>query len=231
MKCHPSNFFLHRFCIIFLAPWCTQIYDSQEWRSRNDSTAHDLFYTVSRDGRSALYAIMLVWPEDGILVLSEPVPTTFTRISLLGHDSGEEGLDWKVRGGGYLEIWLPDMARVQHLKYAWVLKITEFREEEHREEEEEHQDEGEKEKHQDEGQKEEHQDDEDEEHHDDGDEHHEEDHEEDEEHHEVSEEEESHTDEREPHEEESPEKGENGSNNEDEESHLDKIVANGQIEN
>ncbi len=110
------------------------------WRVHNDSTAHDIYYTTSRD-RSALYAIMLKWPQDGIIgktnsktnkkiyflflilpVLSEPEPTTFTRVSLLGHDSSS-GLAWKQREG-YTEIWLPDMAKVQQLKHAWVLKIT-----------------------------------------------------------------------------------------------------------
>ncbi len=47
----------------------------------------------------------------------------FTKITLLGYDSHE--LTWKV-SEGYTEIWLPEMARVQHLKHAWVLKMTEL---------------------------------------------------------------------------------------------------------
>ncbi len=50
------------------------------------------------------------------------MPTTFTEVRVLGLDS-EHSLPWKQREG-YLEIWLPDMAKVQHLKHAWVLRIT-----------------------------------------------------------------------------------------------------------
>ncbi len=43
-----------------------QIYDSKMWRVHNDSTAHDVFYTASRDDK-AVYLIMLKWPGDGII--------------------------------------------------------------------------------------------------------------------------------------------------------------------
>lgn len=114
-------------------PPSLQIYDCRMWTHRNDSTAHGVHYTASKDDDS-VYAILLNWPADGsigkipktlnfikdlkkvilfVKVLSEIVPTGFTEIRLLGDPSGDP-LVWEA-SEGYTEVFLPPLATVQHL--------------------------------------------------------------------------------------------------------------------
>ena len=56
-------------------------------------------------------------------VLSEPVPSATTKVTLLGYEEEEEAeLSWESKSG-YFVIELPRMEKVQHLKHAWVLKL------------------------------------------------------------------------------------------------------------
>lgn len=99
------------------------IYGSKPWRIIRDSRNNDTFYTSSKDDK-IIYAIFLDWPESETIVLSDPKfrPGT-SRVSLLG--SGEGDLKYDAPGGqtAGAKVALPPMARVQKLKYAWVLKI------------------------------------------------------------------------------------------------------------
>jgi len=95
------------------------IYSSVPWRAQND-TAADTWYTKSRKGD--VYAIVLSWPSDSVVRLTEPVLTSSTTMVMVGL----EDYDLKFsRQGGYVNIELPDVP-FTHLPnpYAWVIKMT-----------------------------------------------------------------------------------------------------------
>ena len=77
-----------------------------------------------------------------IAVLSRPEPTLATKIYLLGFPDGP--LEWNNKmesensndsensnnsheENGYLKIHLPSMGKVQHVQYAWTLKLTKIK--------------------------------------------------------------------------------------------------------
>ena len=77
-----------------------------------------------------------------IAVLSRPEPTLATKIYLLGFPDGP--LEWNNKResensndfensnnsheeNGYLTIHLPSMGKMQHVQYAWALKLTKIK--------------------------------------------------------------------------------------------------------
>ena len=80
-----------------------------------------------------------------IAVLSRPEPTLATKIYLLGFPDGP--LEWNNKResensndsensenssnsheeNGYLKIHLPSMGKMQHVQYAWTLKLTKIK--------------------------------------------------------------------------------------------------------
>ena len=74
--------------------------------------------------------LFLNWPTDDLIVLSRPQPTQSTQVFLFGF--ADNALNWDFTeedqedniSGGYMRIHLPSMAKMQHVRHAWALKIT-----------------------------------------------------------------------------------------------------------
>ncbi|XP_061698940.1 plasma alpha-L-fucosidase isoform X4 [Syngnathoides biaculeatus] len=60
------------------------VYNSSAWRAQKDAAAPAVWYT-SRPRENAVFAVFLVWPDDGSLLLSEPELT-------LGHNKAKTAL-------------------------------------------------------------------------------------------------------------------------------------------
>ena len=98
------------------------IYKTKTWRQFNDSTTHEFYYTESKKEVNTIFGIFLNWPQDDLIVLSAPKPTQATQVYLLGFS---QVLDWDFNEeNGYMRINLPNMAKIQHVRHAWALKIT-----------------------------------------------------------------------------------------------------------
>ncbi|KAJ8667982.1 hypothetical protein QAD02_009645 [Eretmocerus hayati] len=93
------------------------IYKSKPWKLlQNDTITKDVWYTHGQD--DSLYAILLSWPNDNILLLSNLVNTTdTTKIDLLG---GSHSLKWKATPE-HIQITLP--STYANEEPAWVLRI------------------------------------------------------------------------------------------------------------
>ena len=64
---------------------------------------------------------MLEWPENDILDLGSPSPSTTTQVSWLGY---RNPMEWKTASGGGLTIVLPKVSMGQiPCQYAWVFKF------------------------------------------------------------------------------------------------------------
>ncbi|XP_020293551.1 alpha-L-fucosidase [Pseudomyrmex gracilis] len=92
------------------------IYDSKPWKTQNDTLTGTVWYTQSKDEKQ-LYASILEWPDDNILVLGSLKIPTKSEIHLLGHSSL---IAWK-QSDDRLKIFLPVEAHKG--QPAWVLKI------------------------------------------------------------------------------------------------------------
>lgn len=95
------------------------IYGSKPWRvqlEKNESVS--VWYTSKGP---AVYAIFLHWPEDGALRLESPVPTSFTKVKMLGVQAE---LKWTVSPGKGLLISLPALPLpALPAEFAWTVKL------------------------------------------------------------------------------------------------------------
>jgi len=97
------------------------IYESRPWVHQNESSGADVWYT-SRGGN--VYAIVLEWPEDDILILADPVSKEDTKVSLLGL---EESLEFRQIDEG-LAVHFPSMSKLVRecgsgCRWGYVLKL------------------------------------------------------------------------------------------------------------
>lgn len=65
------------------------IYDTKPWSVQNDTLTGTVWYTQSKDEKQ-LYASILQWPNDDILLLGSLKPSENSKISLLGYSSAIE---------------------------------------------------------------------------------------------------------------------------------------------
>jgi len=93
------------------------IYATVAWRSQND-TAANVWYTSKG---SNVYAIVLSWPSNNQVVLTEPVPTSSSKVTMLGFGT----LSWTKNTYGSMTINMPTVPFTKlPSPYAWVLKLT-----------------------------------------------------------------------------------------------------------
>ncbi|XP_050462733.1 alpha-L-fucosidase isoform X2 [Cataglyphis hispanica] len=92
------------------------IYDTKPWAIQNDTLTGSTWYTQSKNEKQ-LYASILEWPEDNILLLGSLKISKNFQIQLLGYSSI---IPWK-QYDDKLEIYLP--ANAHRGQPAWVLKI------------------------------------------------------------------------------------------------------------
>ncbi|PSN44927.1 hypothetical protein C0J52_15007 [Blattella germanica] len=84
------------------------IYASRPWTYQNDTVT------------SAVYGIVLSWPQGGTIKLGAPSLNSDSTVSVLGHG---ESLQWTSVEGGGIEVVFPNKAEVTS-EWAWVLKFT-----------------------------------------------------------------------------------------------------------
>ncbi|XP_072763869.1 alpha-L-fucosidase isoform X2 [Anoplolepis gracilipes] len=92
------------------------IYDTKPWSVQNDTLTGSTWYTQSKN-EEQLYASILEWPEDNILLLGSLKISKNSQIQLLGYSTI---IPWK-QSDDKLEIYLP--VNAYRGQPAWVLKI------------------------------------------------------------------------------------------------------------
>ncbi|GFO17386.1 alpha-l-fucosidase-like [Plakobranchus ocellatus] len=103
------------------------IYKTQVWSHQNDSHTKDVWYTAKNgsSGQTTVYALLLTWPKTEILILADPVPSTATRVTLLGVS---QPLSWSAAEQGKgIKIAVPSLPiNKMPCKWAWVLKLEDL---------------------------------------------------------------------------------------------------------
>ncbi|XP_011690616.1 PREDICTED: alpha-L-fucosidase-like [Wasmannia auropunctata] len=92
------------------------IYDTKPWKVQNDTLTGSVWYTLSKNEKQ-LYASILEWPDDNILLLGSLKLSNNSQIHLLGYSLI---ISWK-ESDNKLKISLP--ANAHKGQPAWVLKI------------------------------------------------------------------------------------------------------------
>ena len=78
-------------------------------------------YTRAKD-HSAVYAIVLEWPENDLLNLGSPRPGKTTHVTWLGYN---DPIEWKTAPDGGMTLVLPKVSMTKiPCQYAWVFKFT-----------------------------------------------------------------------------------------------------------
>ncbi|XP_034840732.1 tissue alpha-L-fucosidase isoform X1 [Maniola hyperantus] len=114
------------------------IYGTSPWLHQNDTYNANVWYTCTKRGYdarrptsrptqtdviTAVYAIILQWPKDNLLKVSDMAPYLHTGTCSTVELLGNEGiLDWRT-SYGVAYINLPDKATVKS-RHAWTLKLT-----------------------------------------------------------------------------------------------------------
>nr|XP_058918284.1 tissue alpha-L-fucosidase isoform X2 [Kogia breviceps] len=95
------------------------IYASKPWRVQSEKNTTSVCYTSKG---SAVYAIFLHWPEDGILSLKSPITTSTTEVTVLGI---EKHVKWSPNPGKGLLVYLPQLPpSALPTEFAWTVKLT-----------------------------------------------------------------------------------------------------------
>ncbi|XP_063961362.1 alpha-L-fucosidase-like [Lytechinus pictus] len=98
------------------------IYSSRPWRKQNDTVTPNVWYTTSPKNK-AVYAFLLEWPVNNLVYLRDPVVTSTTTVSMLGHDAP---LKWTVGNHGRgMNVTLPLLnPATMPCDWAWTLKLV-----------------------------------------------------------------------------------------------------------
>jgi alpha-L-fucosidase len=93
------------------------IYKTTPWRSQND-TAANVWYTQNG---ATVNAIVLSWPKNNQLFLTQPLPTSTTTATMLGYGK----VNWSQNSRGSITVTFPTLA-VNQLPnpYAWVIQLN-----------------------------------------------------------------------------------------------------------
>jgi len=94
------------------------IYGTVPWKAQND-TAANIWYTSKQDG--TVYAILLSYPMNSQVVLTQPKPNANTVVKMLGYGT----MKYSVNTFGSITISLPNIP-VSALPnpYAWAFQLT-----------------------------------------------------------------------------------------------------------
>ena len=96
------------------------IYATKPWTYQNDTKTPNVWYTTKAPADSTLrfrsggqasaaatvYAIVLDWPADGVLMLGAPAATSQTTVSMLGVPGS---LQWAKGAGGGISVKMPTL--------------------------------------------------------------------------------------------------------------------------
>ena len=75
------------------------------------------------DNTTTVYAILLTWPEDSVLTLGAPVPSTSTVVTMLGYSEPFEWIAESSQQGINVTIPVIPFNKIP-CQWAWVLKLT-----------------------------------------------------------------------------------------------------------
>lgn len=92
------------------------IYNTKPWIVQNDTSAHNVWYTQKKNEKH-IYALILRWPENGILYLKSLKVSINAEIHMLGF---AQSIDWK-QDEKITIVFLP--AKFHKGQPAWVLRI------------------------------------------------------------------------------------------------------------
>uniref|UniRef100_A0A8C2SGX8 Alpha-L-fucosidase n=1 Tax=Capra hircus TaxID=9925 RepID=A0A8C2SGX8_CAPHI len=93
------------------------IYASKPWRVQSENSS--VWYTSKG---LAVYAIVLHWPEYGILRLISPIATSTTEVTMLGI---QNDLKWSLNPDKGLLVFLPELPpSALPTEFAWTIKLT-----------------------------------------------------------------------------------------------------------
>jgi alpha-L-fucosidase len=99
------------------------IYSSSPWPKAQNETCEgvDVYYTTAA-ATGDVYAIMLGWPQDNTLTLSNPATSASTQATMLGV-SGT--LEWTSTGTSGIKVTLPSLNPANlPCQNAWTVKLT-----------------------------------------------------------------------------------------------------------
>merc|ERR1712110_736560 len=98
------------------------IYKTHIWSYQNDSLTPNVWYTsgLANNGTEpAVYAIIQNWPKNNSLMLSRPLTSDQTKVSLLGYPGQ---LEFKAIQGGGINIHIPPISGPDMpCQWAWAL--------------------------------------------------------------------------------------------------------------
>lgn len=71
---------------------------------------------------TAVYAIVLDWPDDNILTLGAPVASSSTKVTMLGLPA--QTLTWKAQKSGGITITIPTIPfNKMPCEWVWIFKL------------------------------------------------------------------------------------------------------------
>ena len=102
------------------------IYATRRWRVQQEGTIDNttVRYTASKDN-ATIFALILQWPEMGVLSVPSPKPGQDATVTMLG---SEAELPWKPLGGGTgftVQLPYPNPSTMVG-QYIWVLRMVNF---------------------------------------------------------------------------------------------------------
>ncbi|TNN78228.1 Plasma alpha-L-fucosidase [Liparis tanakae] len=96
------------------------IYNTTAWRVQQDAVTPKIWYTF-KPQENSIFALLLEWPNNGSVILSEPVTQGHTQVMLVGHGL----LEWEPVKPSGLRVLLPQLAIGQMpCQWAWALMLT-----------------------------------------------------------------------------------------------------------
>uniref|UniRef100_A0A8C8ZKP3 Alpha-L-fucosidase n=1 Tax=Prolemur simus TaxID=1328070 RepID=A0A8C8ZKP3_PROSS len=98
------------------------IYASKPWRVQIEKNTTSVWYTSKE---SAVYAIFLQWPANGVLNLKSPISTSTTTVMMLGI---QEDLKWSPDPDKGIIVHLPQLLpSAIPVQFAWTIKLTDVK--------------------------------------------------------------------------------------------------------
>eukprot|EP00128_Syssomonas_multiformis_P004667 Colp12_sorted_trinity150504_noHs@22969 len=101
------------------------IYATRPWRvqQEGDLDSTTVRYTRSKSDSATVYALVLKWPETGVVQLPSPVLAADSTVSLLGY-GGVVEYKAQVGSPGVTVSFPPLPPQLMPCEHAWVLKLT-----------------------------------------------------------------------------------------------------------